>query len=74
MSKPILVIKIPVKFEHQLDQIQQNLSEVNGLREDYYIFIIPNSVDEYDFKVFNGKYTDEDYTTIETFIEGLKNQ
>lgn len=72
MSKPILVIKVPTRDIERINEIQKGITAVKGLGSDYYIFIIPNSIDEYDFKVFNGEYTHDEYKKIETFIEGLK--
>jgi hypothetical protein len=70
MAKPILVVKVPISFSAEKSyEIGQLL---NNKINDYHIFIIPNSIDEFEFKVFNGEYSDEEFKKIELFIEELK--
>jgi hypothetical protein len=45
---------------------------LNNRINDYHIFTIPNSADEFTFKVFNGEYNEEEFKIIELFIEDLK--
>jgi hypothetical protein len=70
MAKPILVVKVPISYSpEQKFEVDQLL---NDKINDYHIFIIPNSIDEFEFKVFNGEYSEEEFKRIELFIEDLK--
>jgi len=70
MAKPILVVKVPTSYSpEEANEVGQIL---NNRINDYHIFIIPNSTDEFRFKVFNGEYSEEEFKRIELFIEDLK--
>lgn len=70
MAKPILVVKVPSSYSpEQANEVGHTL---NNQINDYHIFIIPSSNDEFTFKVFNGEYSEEEFNRIELFIEDLK--
>ncbi len=70
MAKPILVVKVPTSYStEQSFEVGQIL---NDRINNYHIFIIPNSADEFTFKVFNGEYSEDEFNRIELFIEDLK--
>jgi len=70
MAKPILVVKVPISYSAEKSYEVAQL--LNDKINDYHIFIIPNSIDEFEFKVFNGEYSEEEFKRIELFIEDLK--
>jgi len=75
MSKPILIVKFPASYPPQVgEEIAQKLNSNTELVNDYFLFTIPNSTEEFDFKVFNGEYVESEYRELEEFIEELKKQ
>jgi hypothetical protein len=75
MSKPILIVKFPASYPPQIgEEITQKLNSNTELINDYFLFTIPNSTDEFDFKVFNGEYVESEYNVLTELIEELKKQ
>lgn len=73
MVKPILIIKLPSYYTTEnVIEVSNYLHNLKDLNDDYHMFIIPNNADEYDFKVFNGDYTESEYKKLEELIENLK--
>jgi len=73
MSKPILIIKTPSDMDYEKVEIMHNkIKTSNELINDYHLFILPNITNEYEFKVFNGQYTENDYMKLEELIDELK--
>jgi hypothetical protein len=73
MTKPILIVKFPHSYSPELGHnISKRISERPQLSQDYHVFVIPNMIDDFEFKVFNGEYTDIEYQNISDFIEELK--
>ena len=75
MSKPILIVKFPASYPPQVgEEIAQRLNSNTELVNDYFLFTIPNSTDEFDFKVFNGEYVESEYNVLTELIKELKKQ
>lgn len=75
MSKPILIIKLPASYPPQVaESVIENINNREDLTSDYHVFMIPNGDDLFDFKVFNGEHTVDEYTQLVEFIEDLKNK
>jgi hypothetical protein len=75
MSKPILIVKFPISYLYDnVVEFTQKLNSNTELVNDYFLFTIPNSTDEFDFKVFNGEYVESEYKELIELIEELKNQ
>jgi hypothetical protein len=75
MSKPILIVKFPISSQKDLVvEFTQKLNSNTELVNDYFLFIIPNSTEEYEFKVFNGEYVESEYKELTELIEELKKQ
>jgi hypothetical protein len=75
MSKPILIVKFPASYPPQVaEEIAQKLNSNTELVNDYFLFTIPNSSEEFDFKVFNGEYVEGEYKQLTELIEELKKQ
>lgn len=73
MVKPILIIKLPSYYTPEnVIEVSNHLHNLKDLNDEYHMFIIPNNADEYDFKVFNGDYTESEYKKLEELIENLK--
>jgi hypothetical protein len=75
MSRPILVIKVPNYINNDdisLSNFRDRISNTTTLIQDYFTFIIPNYTNDWDFKVFNGEYTESEFTTLTKLIEELK--
>jgi hypothetical protein len=75
MSKPILIVKFPSSYPLQIgEEIAQKLNSNTELVNDYFLFTIPNSIDEFEFKVFNGEYIESEYKELTELIDELKKQ
>jgi hypothetical protein len=73
MSKPILIVKFPQSYPPQIGiEIGERLNSNTDLINDYFLFTIPNSTDEFEFKVFNGEYVESEYSKLEELIADLK--
>jgi hypothetical protein len=73
MSRPILIVKFPASYPTEIvEKISEKLNSNTELVNDYFLFTIPNSTEEFDFKVFNGEYVESEYRKLEEFIEELK--
>jgi hypothetical protein len=73
MAKPILIVKFPNTYPLQFGEVVANQLHTNeDLANDYHIFALPNVSDEFDFKVFNGEYTEIEYKKLENLINELK--
>lgn len=72
MPKPILVIKFPSSYSIGEAEHMGKSLEDTAMLTDYYVFLLKNSVDDFDFKVFNGEFTQEEFDTLSKLIENLK--
>lgn len=73
MAKPILIIKLPSFYDSEnVVEVSNHLHNLKDLRDDYHMFIIPNNDENFDFKVFNGDYTESEYKKLQELIENLK--
>lgn len=73
MAKPILIVKFPNTYPPQVgEEIGSTLNRNKELVSDYHIFTLPNNNDEFEFKVFNGEYTESEYQRLEELINELK--
>lgn len=72
MSKPILVIKYPESFDANTAQYLGQAT-IN-IQEDYHLFLLKNSTNDYEFKVFNGEYTEDEFVSIRSLIEDLQQE
>lgn len=73
MAKPILIIKLPSYYDSEtVNEVSNQLHNLKDLKDDYHMFIIPNNGETFDFKVFNGEYTESEYKKLEELIENLK--
>jgi hypothetical protein len=72
MAKPILIVKTPKDYtEERMEAVDKTLHRNELVSNDYHIFVITGVTNTFDFKVFNGDYSTEQYTSLETFIEEL---
>lgn len=69
MAKPILIIKLP---DTQNNEAFSEAIHNHPIIEEYNIFVIPSNSNDFEFKVFNGEYTDAEYKRLEQLIEELK--
>lgn len=72
MSKPILIVRTPSAYRAEDAERVANI--LADKITDYHCFVIPGLTQDYDFKVFNGEYTEEEYKIIEDLIEDLKRE
>lgn len=72
MSKPILVLKFPSSYDNvAAEAIGKSLQDTT-VHTDYHTFLLRNNEDDFDFKVFNGEFTQEEFDTLSKLIEDLK--
>lgn len=73
MAKPILIVKFPNRYPNEFsEKIGIELNKNVELVNDYHLIVIPNNNDEFDFKVFNGERTEDEYQKLEELINELK--
>jgi hypothetical protein len=73
MVNPILIVKFPNTYSPEVgEEIRNGLNRNEDLVNDYHIFCLPNNTDEFEFKVFNGEYTETEYQKLEELINELK--
>lgn len=72
MPKPILVLKFPSSYSSPEAEYMGKSLEDTTMHSEYHIFLLKNSIDDFDFKVFNGEFTQEEFDTLSKLIEDLK--
>jgi hypothetical protein len=75
MAKPIIIIKIPNSHTSDMvNEIRAVILSREELHTQYHVFLLPNISEEYEVKVFNGKYSDSEYMKLEHMIDELKKE
>lgn len=68
MTKPIFVVKVPDQMPLQpvMDSLKQS-----PLNNEYYVFTIKHSGDEFEFECYNSPYDEKEFKNLEEFINRL---